>query len=90
MRSELESDIPDIFAQNFTVSTTGRHVLTSNCNEIQKTQITSTLIAILFAAIVLVLIYRSLDLGIIAVFPTILASVWILATMTLLISLLTF
>ena len=85
MRSELESDIPDIFAQNFTVSTTGGHVLTSvTVNEIQKTQITSTLIAILFAAIVLVLIYRSLDLGIIAVFPTILASVWILATMTLL------
>ena len=85
MRSELEADIPEVFVQNFTVSTTGGHVLTSvTVNEIQKTQITSTLIAILFAAITLVLIYRSLDLGIIAVFPTILASIWILATMTLL------
>ena len=85
MRSELDADIPEVFVQNFTVSTTGGHVLTSvTVNEIQKTQITSTLIAILFAAITLVLIYRSLDLGIIAVFPTILASVWILATMTLL------
>lgn len=85
MRSELDDDVPDIFAQNFTVSTTGGHVLTSvTVNEIQKTQITSTLIAILFAALTLVIIYRSVDLGIIAVFPTILASVWILATMTLL------
>ena len=56
MRSELEADIPEVFVQNFTVSTTGGHVLTSvTVNEIQKTQITSTLIAILFAAIVLVL-----------------------------------
>lgn len=85
MRSELDDDIPDIFVQNFTVSTTGGHVLTSvTVNEIQKTQITSTLIAILFAALTLIFIYRSVDLGIIAVFPTILASVWILATMTLL------
>jgi predicted RND superfamily exporter protein len=85
MRSELDADIPDIFVENFTVSTTGGHVLTSvTVNEIQKTQITSTLIAILFAAIILVVLYRSIDLGIIAVFPTILASIWIMATMTLL------
>ena len=85
MRSELAADIPEIFVENFTVSTTGGHVLTSvTVNEIQKTQITSTLIAILFAAIILVVIYRSIDLGIIAVFPTILASIWIMATMTLL------
>ena len=85
MRSELDADIPDIFVENFTVSTTGGHVLTSvTVNEIQKTQISSTLIAILFAAITLVIIYRSVDLGVIAVFPTILASIWILATMTLL------
>ena len=85
MRDELDADIPDIFTENFTVSTTGGHVLTSvTVNEIQKTQISSTLIAILFAAITLILIYRSVDLGVIAVFPTILASIWILATMTLL------
>ena len=85
MRSELAADVPEIFVENFTVSTTGGHVLTSvTVNEIQKTQITSTLIAILFAAIILVVLYRSIDLGIIAVFPTILASIWIMATMTLL------
>ena len=85
MRSELDANIPEIFIENFTVSSTGGHVLTSvTVNEIQKTQITSTLIAILFAGMTLVFIYRSLDLGIIAVLPTILASVWILATMTLL------
>ena len=85
MRAELKENIPEIFDQNFTVSTTGGHVLTSvTVNEIQKTQISSTLIAILFAALILVAIYRSVNLGIIAVFPTILASVWIMATMTLL------
>ena len=85
MRSELDADIPDILNENFTVSITGGHVLTSvTINEIQKTQITSTLIAILFAAIILVVLYRSIDLGIIAVLPTILASIWIMATMTLL------
>jgi len=85
MRSELDADIPAILNENFTVSITGGHVLTSvTINEIQKTQITSTLIAILFAAIILVVLYRSIDLGIIAVLPTILASIWIMATMTLL------
>jgi len=85
MRSELDADIPDILKENFTLSITGGHVLTSvTINEIQKTQITSTLIAILFAAIILVVLYRSIDLGIIAVLPTILASIWIMATMTLL------
>ena len=85
MRSELDADIPDILNENFTVSITGGHVLTSvTVDEIQKTQITSTLVAILFAAIILVVLYRSIDLGIIAVLPTILASIWIMATMTLL------
>ena len=85
MRTELKENIPEVFSQNFTTSTTGGHVLTSvTVNEIQKTQISSTLIAILFAALILVTIYRSINLGIIAVFPTILASIWIMATMTLL------
>ena len=85
MRTELKENIPEVFSQNFTTSTTGGHVLTSvTVNEIQKTQISSTLIAILFAALILVTIYRSINLGVIAVFPTILASIWIMATMTLL------
>ena len=59
-------------------------ILSKNFNLNIKALETRDFTAILFAALTLVFIYRSVDLGIIAVFPTILASVWILATMTLL------
>jgi len=81
MRTELENDIPSTLSE-YTVSITGGHVLTSvTVNEIQVTQMSSTLVSIILAAIVLTLVYRSLEFGLIAILPTILATTWIMATM---------
>ena len=84
MRAELAANTPSTMSSNeeYTVSITGGHVLTSvTVNEIQSTQISSTLLSILLAAIVLIFIYRNVELGLIATLPTILATVWIMATM---------
>ena len=87
MRKELSENIPSIFSNNdqedqYKISITGGHVLTSiTVNEIQSTQISSTLLSIVLAAIVLTIIYRNLEMGLIATLPTILATIWILATM---------
>ena len=83
MRAELEGDIPSLLSsEKYTVSITGGHVLTSvTVNEIQTTQLSSTLVSIILAAIVLTIVYRSLEFGLIAILPTILATTWIMATM---------
>jgi len=82
MRAELKEDIPSTLSSDYTVSITGGHVLTSiTVNEIQVTQMSSTLLSIILAAIVLTLVYRSFEFGIIAILPTILATTWIMATM---------
>ena len=86
MRSELAADIPArLSSENYTVSITGGHVLTSvTVNEIQNTQISSTLTSIILAAVILIVVYRNFGLGLLSTLPTILAIVWIMATMTLL------
>ena len=87
MRNELSENIPSIFSisnqeDQYKISITGGHVLTSvTVNEIQSTQISSTLLSVVLAAIVLTVVYRNLELGLIATLPTILATIWILATM---------
>ncbi len=87
MRKELSENIPSIFSNDdqedqYKISITGGHVLTSiTVNEIQSTQISSTLLSVVLAAIVLTIIYRNLEMGLIATLPTILATIWILATM---------
>ena len=82
MRAELKDDIPSTLSSDYTVSITGGHVLTSiTVNEIQVTQMSSTLLSIILAAIVLTLVYRSFEFGMIAILPTILATTWIMATM---------
>jgi len=87
MRKELSDNIPSILSLNnqndqYKIRITGGHVLTSvTVNEIQSTQISSTLLSVVLAAIVLTVVYRNLELGLIATLPTILATIWILATM---------
>ena len=84
MRAELAADIPSTLSSDggYTVSITGGHVLTSvTVNEIQATQISSTLLSLVLAAVVLIFIYRNVELGLIATLPTILATIWIMATM---------
>ena len=81
MRAELSENIPSSM-NNYEVSFTGGHVLTSvTVNEIQSTQISSTLTSIVLAALMLVVIYRNFGMATLATLPTILATIWIMATM---------
>ena len=85
MRNELSEDIPVIFKENYVVSMSGGYILTSVTVEaIQSTQVSSTLLSILLAGIVLIFIYKNIGIGFLATLPTILATVWIMATMALL------
>jgi predicted RND superfamily exporter protein len=83
MRGELSENIPSsMSSEDYAISVTGGHVLTSvTVNEIQSTQISSTLLSVVLAAILLTIIYRNIELGLIATLPTILATIWIMATM---------
>ena len=82
MRAELQANVPSSMSA-YKISFTGGHVLTSvTVNEIQSTQISSTLTSIVLAAIILIAIYRNFGMAILAILPTILATVWIMATMT--------
>jgi len=81
MRAELKENIPSSM-NDYDISFTGGHVLTSvTVNEIQSTQISSTLTSIVLAALMLVFIYRNFGMATLAILPTILATVWIMATM---------
>ena len=82
MRAELQANVPSSMSA-YKISFTGGHVLTSvTVNEIQSTQISSTLTSPVLAAIILIAIYRNFGMAILAILPTILATVWIMATMT--------
>ncbi|MED6305334.1 MAG: efflux RND transporter permease subunit [Candidatus Thermoplasmatota archaeon] len=84
MRAELKADIPSSMS-DYTISFTGGHVLTSvTVNEIQSTQVSSTLTSIVLAIVILLAIYRNFGMAILATVPTVLATVWIMATMTVL------
>ena len=81
MRAELSENVPASM-EDYEISFTGGHVLTSvTVNEIQSTQISSTLVSIVLAALMLVFIYRNIGMATLATLPTILATVWIMATM---------
>ena len=79
---QLHEDVPEDGFPGAEVSFTGGHILTiTTINAIQNTQITSTLVALFLAAVLLVGIYRHLGLGLLNILPVILASIWIMGTM---------
>jgi predicted RND superfamily exporter protein len=61
---------------------TGNVILTiTTMDSLQDSQINSTVVSILFALIILMIIYRNPKLGLIAITPVLISSVWILGTM---------
>jgi len=61
---------------------TGQNIITLTItNSLTESQIISTLVSIVLAALVLILVYRSASLGIIALIPVGFSIVWILGTM---------
>ena len=84
LHDDLKDDVKGLFVDQ-EVSITGGYILTTvTINALQSAQFYSTLLAVLLAFGLLVLIYRNVGLGLVAIFPLLLVTVWILATMALL------
>ena len=83
VNNELKNDI--IPYRGSKIYTTGTVILLiQTIDSIQASQIESTTIAITLAAVILILIYRDIELGLIAILPVALNIVWILGTMAML------
>lgn len=82
MYDELKDDMTNVHFSGIEKSVTGDVILTvTTMDSLQDSQIISTIISILFALVILILIYRNFTLGVIAITPVLLSSVWILGTM---------
>jgi len=85
MLDELEKDIPADAFPGTSTHFTGGHVLTiTTVNAIQEAQLSSTVLATIMAALLLIIIYRHVGYGLLTILPVLLATTWILATMYLL------
>ncbi|UCH89440.1 MAG: MMPL family transporter, partial [Thermoplasmata archaeon] len=77
---ELQADLPDFMGT--TVVITGNAIMTIvTIDALQTGQIYSTVLAIILAFILLVILYRSIGLGLISMVPVVLSTLWILGTM---------
>ena len=81
LKNELIKDAEVDFG-NAKVVVTGQNIITLTItNSLTESQIISTMVSIILAALVLILVYRSASLGIIALIPVGFSIVWILGTM---------
>ncbi len=82
MYSELRDDMNSVNIQGVKKAVTGNVILTvTTMDSLQESQIRTTAVSIVFALIILIIIYRNPTLGFIAIIPVLISSVWILGTM---------
>jgi hydrophobe/amphiphile efflux-3 (HAE3) family protein len=80
---QLQEDVVE--TQNVKTKITGETVkVITTIDAFQRSQIISTAISVILCALVLMVVYRSLSLGIIAVVPVAISTIWILGTMYIL------
>jgi predicted RND superfamily exporter protein len=83
MYKQLKDDV--VNTQGVESKITGETVIViTTIDTFQRSQIVSTAISVILSALVLMIVYRSLSLGIIAVVPVAISTIWILGTMYLL------
>jgi len=81
LKNELIRDAKVDFG-NAEVVVTGQNIITLTITKsLTESQIVSTMVSIVLAALVLILVYRSASLGIIALIPVGFSIIWILGTM---------
>jgi hydrophobe/amphiphile efflux-3 (HAE3) family protein len=81
--SQLKDDI--IKTQGVSARVTGETILViTTIDSFQRSQVVSTAFSVILSALVLMIVYRNFTLGIIAVIPVALSTIWILGTMFLL------
>lgn len=78
--NELKDDIADLDG-NSAVVTGDNSMMFSIMNSMTESQILSTVICIILAAIVLIIAYRKLSLGLISMIPVCISTIWIVGTM---------
>jgi predicted RND superfamily exporter protein len=91
VRAETTSEIEDLYEQlqdtvpdfiDTSVVITGNVIMTIiTIDALQTGQINSTILAIILAFVLLVILYRSVGLGLISLVPVVLSTLWILGTM---------
>lgn len=81
--NQLKGDL--VKTQDVATSITGETVLViTTIDSFQRSQIVTTAFSVILSAIVLILIYRNVVLGIIAIVPVAISTTWILGTMFIL------
>ena len=84
MYNELIDDAKNVNIPGVKKSVTGNVILSvTTMDSLQSSQIVSTIISMIFALVILIIIYRNLVLGLIAMTPVMISSIWILGTMYL-------
>jgi hydrophobe/amphiphile efflux-3 (HAE3) family protein len=82
MYEELQDDLDNVDYDSSDTIVTGGAVLTiTTMDSLQESQIISTVVAILFSVIILMVIYRSPILGLMSIVPVVLSAIWIVGTM---------
>ena len=80
IKKELDNDISDY--GNAKGIATGQDIISYTItNSLTESQITSTMLSIILAAIVLIIVYRDILLGLISLIPVTISIVWVLGTM---------
>jgi predicted RND superfamily exporter protein len=85
MFADLKDDIKDVdYGPGVKATITGLMVLTIDViDSLQSNMINSTVIAVILAAIILIILYKSAILGVMPPIPVVLCSLWIVGTMYL-------
>ncbi len=82
MYQEIKEDANGVGIIGVEKSVTGNVILSiTTMDSLQDSQIMTTIISMIFALVILIIIYRNAILGLIAMTPVILSSLWILGTM---------
>lgn len=82
MYNDLRDDLDAVeFATANTIVTGGAVLAITTMDSLQESQIVTTIVAIIFSVIILMILYRSVALGFIAIVPVVLSAIWIVGTM---------
>jgi hydrophobe/amphiphile efflux-3 (HAE3) family protein len=83
MYEQLKNDMVKI--QGVRTRVTGETILViTTIDSFQRSQVVSTAFSVILSALVIMIVYRNLNLGLIAVVPVAISTIWILGTMYLL------
>ncbi len=82
MYHDLRNDLDAVdFGTIETIVTGGAVLAITTMDSLQESQIVSTIVAVIFSVIILMILYRSIALGLMIIVPVVLSAIWIVGTM---------